>query len=192
MFIFTLFCLSLSFFLFFSYLLMTIHQSSTTPSHATSSSHTWIPPPPPPPPPHAPPPQQLQPQLIPPPAPGPSFQPPFQQPYYYMPEWLGLAPARQPRRYHTVRRVPLTKGNLVLDCPVPVQYLQSTPRRAGSEFEQMRYTAVTSDPANFESYTLRQTSLYRATELFICITMYNVMISIHFQCHQQLTIFIGR
>ncbi|CDS10378.1 hypothetical protein LRAMOSA03054 [Lichtheimia ramosa] len=148
---------------------MTIHQSSTTPSHATSSSHTWIPPPPPPPPPHAPPPQQLQPQLIPPPAPGPSFQ----QPYYYMPEWLGLAPARQPRRYHTVRRVPLTKGNLVLDCPVPVQYLQSTPRRAGSEFEQMRYTAVTSDPANFESYTLRQTSLYRATELFICITMYN-------------------
>lgn len=171
---------------------MTIHQSSTTPSHATSSSHTWIPPPPPPPPPHAPPPQQLQPQLIPPPAPGPSFQPPFQQPYYYMPEWLGLAPARQPRRYHTVRRVPLTKGNLVLDCPVPVQYLQSTPRRAGSEFEQMRYTAVTSDPANFESYTLRQTSLYRATELFICITMYNVMISIHFQCHQQLTIFIGR
>ncbi|KAI8144107.1 glycosyltransferase family 2 protein [Fennellomyces sp. T-0311] len=85
-----------------------------------------------------------------------------------------LAPARQPRR-RTVRRVPLVRGNLVLDCPVPEQYLQSVPRRNEKEFSHMRYSAVTSDPAtyNAESYTLRQELMDRQTELFICITLYN-------------------
>ncbi|ORZ01326.1 chitin synthase 1 [Syncephalastrum racemosum] len=86
----------------------------------------------------------------------------------------GFAPARQPRRYRTVRRVPLVKGNLVLDCPVPVQYLNSVPMRDRKEFTHMRYTAVTSDPAEFaNTYTLRQDLMDRNAELFICITMYN-------------------
>ncbi|KAI9243443.1 chitin synthase 1 [Phascolomyces articulosus] len=85
-----------------------------------------------------------------------------------------LAPARQPRR-RTVRRVPLIEGNLVLECPVPDQYLQSVPRRNKKEFQEMRYSAVTADPADFSenNYKLRQELMERQTELFICITLYN-------------------
>ncbi|KAI8082981.1 chitin synthase 1 [Halteromyces radiatus] len=84
-----------------------------------------------------------------------------------------LAPRRQRRRYNTTRRIKLTEGNLVLDCPVPEQYLASVPLRIGKEFTHMRYTAVTNDPSDFAKYTLRQALLGRETELFVCITMYN-------------------
>lgn len=108
---------------------------------------------------------------------GPSTAPPI--PPWPMPTPIvmepHLAPARQPRRYHIVRRVPLVRGNLVLDCPVPIQYLNAVPHRDRKEFTHMRYTAVTCDPAEFpDSYTLRQELMSRSTELFICITMYNV------------------
>ncbi|OAD80919.1 glycosyltransferase family 2 protein [Phycomyces blakesleeanus NRRL 1555(-)] len=84
-------------------------------------------------------------------------------------------PRRQPRRYKTVRKVKLTRGNLVLDNPVPTKYLQSLPIKEGEEFTHMRYTAATCDPADFESekYLLRQNLSGRDTELFIVLTMYN-------------------
>ncbi|KAI8338477.1 glycosyltransferase family 2 protein [Chlamydoabsidia padenii] len=84
-----------------------------------------------------------------------------------------LAPRRQRRRYNTTRRIKLTEGNLVLDCPVAEQYLASVPLRTGKEFTHMRYTAVTNDPSDFAKYTLRQALMGRQTELFVCITMYN-------------------
>ncbi|KAI7905099.1 chitin synthase 1 [Cokeromyces recurvatus] len=85
------------------------------------------------------------------------------------------APRRQPRRYKTTRRVKLTCGNLVLDCPVPTRYLQAVPIKDTKEFTHMRYTAATCDPKDFaaEGYTLRQQLLGRETELFIVLTMYN-------------------
>ncbi|KAF7729636.1 Chitin synthase, class 1 [Apophysomyces ossiformis] len=84
-------------------------------------------------------------------------------------------PRRQPRRYKTVRQVKLTKGNLVLENPVPTKYLQGLPRKDAEEFTHMRYTAATCDPSEFESqnYKLRQNLLNRETELFIVLTMYN-------------------
>lgn len=89
----------------------------------------------------------------------------------------GPVPRRQPRRYRTIKRVPLYDGHLVLDCPVPSHLLQRLPIREGREFNFMRYTAVTCDPDEFvkDRYTLRQ-QLYqppRATELCIILTMYN-------------------
>jgi hypothetical protein len=72
-----------------------------------------------------------------------------------------------------VRKVPLTSGNLVLDCPVPTKYLAAVPRKGlepeDKEFTHMRYTAATCDPADFvaQNYTLRQALLGRSTELFI-------------------------
>ncbi|KAL9548850.1 Chitin synthase, class 1 [Mucor bainieri] len=85
------------------------------------------------------------------------------------------APRRQPRRYKTTKKVKLTRGNLVLDCPVPSRYLQSVPIKDTKEFTHMRYTAATCDPKDFasEGYTLRQQLLGRETELFIVLTMYN-------------------
>ncbi|RCI01912.1 Chitin synthase, class 1 [Rhizopus stolonifer] len=94
------------------------------------------------------------------------------EPMYYMTR----APKRQPRRYKTTRHVKLTRGNLVLECPVPTQYIKSVPIKDGKEFTHMRYTAATCDPRDFvtEGYTLRQQLLGRQTELFIVLTMYNV------------------
>ncbi|KAM0790046.1 Chitin synthase 4 [Microbotryomycetes sp. NB124-2] len=89
----------------------------------------------------------------------------------------GRIPQRQPRRYKTVKRVKLVRGNLVLDCQVPPKLLEKLPRKDEREFTHMRYTAATCDPDNFldEQYALRQI-LYdppRRTELFIVMTMYN-------------------
>ena len=83
----------------------------------------------------------------------------------------------QPRRYKTMKRIELFHGNLVLDCPVPKQLLDTLPIKEGREYTHMRYSAATGDPSEFKSklFTLRQ-ALYqpvRQTELFIVITMYN-------------------
>lgn len=97
---------------------------------------------------------------------SPPQQPPNNQP-----------PVQQPRRYRTIKRlVQIPQGRLVLDCPVPVQYLDKVPLREGREFEKMRYTAITCDPSEFvqKNYTLRQDIMKRETEIVICITMYNV------------------
>jgi chitin synthase len=93
---------------------------------------------------------------------------------------FGQAPARQPRRYKTTKRVALFNGNLVLDCPVPTKLLSTVPRQDDREFTHMRYTACTCNPDDFkkDNYTLRQ-DIYdprRSTELFIVLTMYNVSI----------------
>ncbi|KAI9486061.1 MAG: chitin synthase 1 [Benjaminiella poitrasii] len=107
------------------------------------------------------------------PSPPPMMDPSFgneSPPVYYT-----GAPRRQPRRYKTTKRVKLTRGNLVLDCPVPTRYLQAVPIKDTKEFTHMRYTAATCDPKDFasEGYTLRQQLLGRETELFIVLTMYN-------------------
>ncbi|KAI1317579.1 Chitin synthase, class 1 [Mortierella claussenii] len=90
----------------------------------------------------------------------------------------GPAPTAQRRRFHTTRKVKLTSGNLVLDCPVPSKFLKSLKYQQGEEFTHMRYTAATCDPNDFaeENYTLRPLILDdqpRETELFIVMTMYN-------------------
>ena len=89
----------------------------------------------------------------------------------------GNIPQRQPRRYRTLKRVPLHNGHLVLDCPIPPRLMRLLPIREGREFGYMRYTAITSDPDHFvtDRYTIRQ-QLYgspRTTELCIILTMYN-------------------
>ncbi|ORZ05680.1 chitin synthase 2 [Lobosporangium transversale] len=90
----------------------------------------------------------------------------------------GPAPITQRRRFHTTKRVKLTSGNLVLDCPVPSMFLKTLKYQEGEEFTHMRYTAATCDPDDFaaENYTLRPLiidGLPRETELFIVMTMYN-------------------
>ncbi|KAF9153138.1 Chitin synthase, class 2 [Linnemannia schmuckeri] len=75
----------------------------------------------------------------------------------------------------SVCHVPLTDGNLVMDCPVPHQLLLNVHFKGEREFEYMRYTAATCDPNDFfrERYSLRPTIYRRPTELFIVMTMYN-------------------
>ncbi|KAK3825572.1 MAG: chitin synthase 1 [Benniella sp.] len=90
----------------------------------------------------------------------------------------GPAPTAQRRRYQTTKKVKLTSGNLVLDCPVPSKFLKNLKYQEGEEFTHMRYTAATCDPNDFadENYTLRPLILDehpRETELFIVLTMYN-------------------
>lgn len=88
---------------------------------------------------------------------------------------FGPAPVgRVARRHKTTKRVPLTNGNLVLDLPVPPKLV--LPRAGHPEVMKTRYTAVTCDPDDFErnGHFLRQNQTSRRTELFICITMYNV------------------
>jgi len=88
---------------------------------------------------------------------------------------FGPAPiGRVARRNKTTKRVPLTNGNLVLDLPVPPKLV--LPRSGHPEVMKARYTAVTCDPDDFErnGHFLRQNQMHRRTELFICITMYNV------------------
>lgn len=86
-------------------------------------------------------------------------------------------PTRQARRYKSIKKVvPMHNGKLILECPVPRQYLDQVPIRDNREFNTMRYTAVTCDPSEYvqKNYTLRQVYLKRETEIVICITMYNV------------------
>ncbi|CDS10052.1 hypothetical protein LRAMOSA02729 [Lichtheimia ramosa] len=72
------------------------------------------------------------------------------------------------------KRVPLYKGNLVIECPVPSRLMHANPRK-DAEFSHMRYSAVTCDPDDFvrSRYTLRPRLMNRQTELFIVMTMYN-------------------
>ncbi|QRV92037.1 chitin synthase [Ceratobasidium sp. AG-Ba] len=89
----------------------------------------------------------------------------------------GAIPQRQPRRYKTIKKIPLYHGNLVFDNAVPSKLLDMCALKNDREFTHMRYTAATCDPNDFleENYTLRQ-RLYdppRRTELFIVMTMYN-------------------
>ena len=81
------------------------------------------------------------------------------------------------RRWKTVKKVALFKGNLVLDCPVPRKFLKLLPVSNEREYTHMRYSAATCDPAEFvkERFTLRQQLFERprTTELFIVVTMYN-------------------
>ncbi|KAF9101746.1 Chitin synthase, class 1 [Mortierella sp. GBA35] len=101
---------------------------------------------------------------------------PFFPPQNYSPTMhYGPVPIRQARRYKTTKKVTLTQGNLVLDCPVPTKLLDVLPRKNEDEFTTMRYTAVTCDPNDFshQNYALRPKMLNRETELFIVMTMYN-------------------
>ncbi|KAF9994412.1 Chitin synthase, class 1 [Entomortierella chlamydospora] len=91
---------------------------------------------------------------------------------------FGPAPTAQRRRFHTTKKVKLTSGNLVLNCPVPQKFLSTLKYKDDEEFTHMRYTAATCDPDDFasENYTLRPLIIDgtpRETELFIVMTMYN-------------------
>ncbi|GBC06930.1 hypothetical protein RclHR1_07140017 [Rhizophagus clarus] len=85
--------------------------------------------------------------------------------------------AEQGNRYKKTKRIKLSEGNFIIECPVPSKLLSIVPKQDDKEFTHMRYTACTCDPDNFREnkYTLRQ-QFYeesRKTELFIAITMYN-------------------
>lgn len=83
---------------------------------------------------------------------------------------FGPAPerGRQQRRHNTKRNIPLTYGNLVLNCPIPTKLASFLNRRDEEEFTHMRYSAVTCDPDDFvqNNFTLRQQIYNRHTELF--------------------------
>lgn len=103
---------------------------------------------------------------------------------------FGPAPVgRVARRNKTTKRVPLTNGNLVLDLPVPPKLV--LPRTGHPEVMKTRYTAVTCDPDDFEKngHFLRQNQMHRRTELFVCVTMYNVsglIWSVNLDCEAEL------
>lgn len=88
---------------------------------------------------------------------------------------FGPAPMGRMHRRHKKRRVQLTNGNLVIDLPVPPKLILPL-RKSDRETGFTRYTAVTCDPDDFEKsgLFLRQNESNRSTELFICVTMYNV------------------
>ena len=88
---------------------------------------------------------------------------------------FGPAPMGRMHRRHKKRRVHLTNGNLVIDLPVPPKLILPL-RKSDRETGFTRYTAVTCDPDDFEKcgLFLRQNESNRSTELFICVTMYNV------------------
>ncbi|CAG8643110.1 7956_t:CDS:2, partial [Racocetra fulgida] len=73
------------------------------------------------------------------------------------------------------KRIELINGNLMIDCPVPSNLLESFPNISSNEFINMRYTACTSKPDNFknDNFNLRQIEYEpsRETELFILITL---------------------
>ena len=88
---------------------------------------------------------------------------------------FGPAPMGRIHRRHKKRRIQLTNGNLVMDLPVPPKLILPL-RKSDTETGFTRYTAVTCDPDDFEKcgLFLRQNESNRSTELFICVTMYNV------------------
>ncbi|KAL7331635.1 Chitin synthase, class 2 [Mucor circinelloides] len=103
-------------------------------------------------------------------------QPPSAQPEFQYNPAPPHHQVRQVRRYKTIKRlVQIPQGKLVLNCPVPIQYLERVPLRDPKEFNMMRYTAITCDANEFhqKNYTLRQEIMNRETEIAICITMYN-------------------
>ncbi|CAG8438119.1 7664_t:CDS:2 [Dentiscutata heterogama] len=71
--------------------------------------------------------------------------------------------------------VKLTNGNLVFKCPVPKSLLTKVKYTTSEEFTDIRYTAITCDPDEFEikKYLIRQKKYKRDTEIMIVITMYN-------------------
>jgi chitin synthase len=87
---------------------------------------------------------------------------------------FGPAPAgRAHRRNKQLKRVQLTKGNLVLELEVPPQMV--IPFKREPEMSTVRYQAVHGDPDDFErnNFFLRQNTYQRTTELFIVVTMFN-------------------
>lgn len=69
---------------------------------------------------------------------------------------FGPAPlGPQLRRKRTTKRVALTHGNLVLDCPVPSRLNSFLPRKDAEEFRFMRYSAVTADVSEFLEFSFR-------------------------------------
>ncbi|KAK4514549.1 uncharacterized protein ATC70_002147 [Mucor velutinosus] len=78
-------------------------------------------------------------------------------------------------RRKVTRRLQLTNNNLVIDCPIPDRLLGALTFNDHDEFSQLRYTAATCEPDEFESrgFTLRPKIYNRETELFIVMTMYN-------------------
>lgn len=79
-------------------------------------------------------------------------------------------------RRKVTRRLQLTNNNLVIDCPIPDRLLGALTFNDHDEYSQLRYTAATCEPDEFESkgFTLRPRIYNRETELFIVMTMYNV------------------
>ncbi|KAK8243233.1 chitin synthase-domain-containing protein [Phyllosticta capitalensis] len=102
---------------------------------------------------------------------------------FYGEKHVGPAPAgKQERRgareaRMEKREVKLVNGELILECKIPTTLYSFLPRKDGTEFTHMRYTAVTCDPDDFvdNGYKVRQNfgPTERETELFIAITMYN-------------------
>ncbi|SGY21407.1 BQ5605_C016g08233 [Microbotryum silenes-dioicae] len=87
---------------------------------------------------------------------------------------------RQPLKRAVTKRVKLTQGNFIVECPVPTAVksanLSSGAKGGPTEFSHMRYTAACCDPDDFtqtNGYTLRTSTYRRQTDLLVCITAYN-------------------
>ncbi|GBB89027.1 hypothetical protein RclHR1_15690002 [Rhizophagus clarus] len=87
----------------------------------------------------------------------------------------GEVPIYQPRRRYKQQEVELSDGHFSYNCPVPTELTREFPLKEEKEFDEVKYTACTCDPDDFEKekYTLRQKIYKRHTEIFIVITMYN-------------------
>lgn len=85
-------------------------------------------------------------------------------------------------RRKVTRRLQLTNNNLVIDCPIPDRLLGAITFNDHDEYSQLRYTAATCEPDEFEAkgFTLRPKIYNRETELFIVMTMYNVCLLFFF------------
>lgn len=87
---------------------------------------------------------------------------------------------RQTIKRGVTRKVKLTKGNLIVEYPVPTAVFSAIETQYSNtkttEFSHMRYTAATVDPDDFteaNGWTLRPKLYGRETELLIAVTSYN-------------------
>ncbi|TID19299.1 hypothetical protein CANINC_003728 [Pichia inconspicua] len=96
---------------------------------------------------------------------------------YFDKKLMQQAPMIQPRRnnFNEPKVFKAKSGNLILDIPIPGLLHDLLPRKGDDEFDYLKYSAVTSDPDNYQDdgFTLRPVSMERETEIIIGITMYN-------------------
>lgn len=88
-------------------------------------------------------------------------------------DYVRRANSESKRRPTTIDN--LKKTILKLDNPIPRGLLNTLPRRDKLEFTEMRYTACTVEPNDFqkEGYSLRFAEMNRECQIVVCITMYN-------------------
>lgn len=69
--------------------------------------------------------------------------------------------------------MPLYRGNLIIDVPLPKKLLDQCPFKEDREFSRVRYTAATCDPDSFleDGYSLRQQLMSPPRQVELMIVM---------------------